>query len=66
MRQPRKYQLLSAGDAGLLKAAERVGNLSWAMNQTADRLLRRFTTRLLGTMSIGFPVIVLVFVPWSR
>jgi type II secretory pathway component PulF len=57
----RKYQLLSAGDAGLLKAAERVGNLSWAMNQTADRLLRRFTTRLLGTMSIGFPVIVLVF-----
>lgn len=57
----RNYELLSAGDAGLLKAAERVGNLSWAMNQTADRLLRRFTTRLLGTMSIGFPVIVLAF-----
>jgi general secretion pathway protein F len=54
-------RLLSAADAGVLRAAERVGNLSWAMNSTADRLVRRFTTRLLGTMSISFPLVLLAF-----
>ncbi len=53
--------LLTTADAGVLHAAERVGNLSWAMNNTADRLVRRFTTRLLGLMSITFPVILIAF-----
>jgi type II secretory pathway component PulF len=54
-------RLLTAADAGVLKAAGRVGNLSWAMNNAADRLVRRFTTRLLGVMSVCFPLVVLMF-----
>jgi type II secretory pathway component PulF len=54
-------QLLTPADAGVLKAAERVGNLSWAMDYTADRLVRRFTTRLWAIVSVGFPIALLVF-----
>jgi type II secretory pathway component PulF len=60
-------ELLTAPDAGVLKAAERTGNLAWAMNYTADRQVRRFTTRLWAVVSIGFPAALLVvgaFVLW--
>src|SRR5262249_1570555 len=53
--------LITDPDAGVLKAAERVGNLPWAMNNTADRLVRRFTTRMLGTMSVSFSLVLLAF-----
>ncbi|HEY2827729.1 MAG TPA: type II secretion system F family protein, partial [Pirellulales bacterium] len=53
--------LVTSPDAAVLKAAERVGNLAWAMNNTADRLVRRFTTRMLATMSVGFPLVLLAF-----
>ncbi len=51
--------LLPAAEAGVLKAAERVGNLVWALNDTADRLSRRFTNRLTAFVSIGFPLVLL-------
>ena len=48
-------------EAGVLKAAQRVGNLPWALDDMADRLARRFTARLTGLLSIGFPVVLLMF-----
>ena len=53
--------LVPQAEAGVLKAAQRVGNLPWALDDMADRLSRRFTARLTGLLSIGFPLIVLVF-----
>jgi type II secretory pathway component PulF len=54
-------QLLPAADAAVLKSAERVGNLSWAMNDTAERLVRRFVRRAGGVMAVAFPLVLLVF-----
>ncbi len=56
----RLSRLLPAADAGLLRAAERVGNLSWAMNDCADRLTRRFTNRLTAVVSIVLPIVLLL------
>jgi type II secretory pathway component PulF len=53
--------LVPRGEAGVLKAAQRVGNLPWAMDDMADRLARKFTSRLTGLLSIGFPLVMLVF-----
>jgi len=53
--------LLPPAEAGVLRAAERVGNLVWAMNEMADRLTRKFTTRLTAVLSVGFPVVLLLF-----
>jgi len=53
--------LLPSAEAGVLRAAERVGNLVWAMNEMADRLTRKFTTRLTAVLSVGFPVVLLLF-----
>ena len=53
--------LLPSAEAGVLKSAERVGNLVWAMNEMADRLTRKFTTRMTGLMSVGFPIVLLGF-----
>lgn len=53
--------LLSKAEAGLLKAAERVGNLSWALNSTAERLSRQFITRANQILQIGFPLVLLLF-----
>jgi type II secretory pathway component PulF len=54
-------RLLPRAEAAVLKAAERVGNLSWAMNDSADRLTRRFTNRITTLISIGFPIVLLIF-----
>jgi type II secretory pathway component PulF len=52
--------LLEPADAGVLQAAQRVGNLSWALNATADRLVRRFITRMTMLSSVGFPLMLLL------
>src|SRR5262249_44227493 len=38
--------LLPTAEAAVLKAAQRAGNLAWAMREMADRLTRKFTQRL--------------------
>jgi type II secretory pathway component PulF len=40
-----RYRLLKRTDAALLDAAARVGNLSWALRETADAALRRYYHR---------------------
>ena len=53
--------LLPSAEAGVLRSAERVGNLVWAMNEMADRLTRKFATRLTAVLSVAFPVVLLLF-----
>jgi type II secretory pathway component PulF len=50
--------MLPRADAKVLKAAERVGNLPWALNETAERLSRRFTTRVMTATAILFPIVL--------
>lgn len=53
--------LLSMAEAGLLKAAERVGNLGWALNELADRLVRKFVARTNQLLTIGFPLFLFLY-----
>ncbi len=53
--------LLRPADVGVIKASQRVGNLSWALDDMADRLARKFSSWLIGLLSIGFPLVILVF-----
>lgn len=52
---------LSESESSLLKAAERVGNLGWALNDMADRLVRQFIARINHILSVGLPVLLFVF-----
>jgi type II secretory pathway component PulF len=54
-------QLLPAADAAVLKSAERVGNLDWALTDTADRLSRRFVNRASGVVAVAFPLVLVAF-----
>jgi type II secretory pathway component PulF len=51
--------LLGSVEALVLKSAERVDNLGWALGEMADRQVRRFTVRITTLNAIGFPVALL-------
>ena len=51
--------LLGSVESLVLKSAERVDNLAWALNEMADRQVRRFTVRLTALHAIGFPLALL-------
>ncbi len=53
--------LFTKADVAVLKAAERVGNLAWALDEMADSALRRFSYRLRAVLAVGFPFVVLAF-----
>lgn len=48
--------LIDAADAAVLKSAERVGNLDWALEEMADRALRRETYRVQVVLQVLFPL----------
>ncbi|HEY2841247.1 MAG TPA: type II secretion system F family protein [Pirellulales bacterium] len=50
--------LLRPAAANVLKSAERVDNLSWALDEMADRQVRRFVVRLATVRSIAFPAAI--------
>ncbi len=52
--------LLTWTDVGLLKSAERVGNLAWALEEMSDSALRRLALRLRVALSVGLPLVILV------
>jgi type II secretory pathway component PulF len=52
--------LIGQADAAVLKAAERVGNLEWALEEMADSALRREIYRVQVLLQILFPVLLLV------
>ncbi len=57
----RQAGLIGAADAAVLQAAERVGNLAWALNEMADSNTRRLAHRLTTVVNIAFPALVFGF-----
>jgi general secretion pathway protein F len=53
--------LIRSTDAGVLRAAERAGNLPWAMAEMSESNLRRLGLRLRAMLSIAFPLVIIVF-----
>lgn len=51
----RRAKLISRADAAVLAAAERAGNLSWALEEMADSVLRRQAYRVQLAMHVLFP-----------
>jgi type II secretory pathway component PulF len=56
-----RARILRRSDCVLLKSAERVGNLAWALDEMADSSLRRAAYRLRALVSLAFPLCVLLF-----
>lgn len=56
----RQQQILRRSDTAVLLAAERVGNLSWALEELSCSGLRRTATWLKAFVDTSFPVFVLV------
>lgn len=52
--------LIGPAEAPLLAAAERAGNLDWALEEMADSALRRQTYRLQAVISVLFPMLLVV------
>jgi type IV pilus assembly protein PilC len=57
----RSQRLIRATDAAVLSAAERAGNLAWALDELAGAALRRAAYRLKAIQNIGFSLAVLAF-----
>jgi type II secretory pathway component PulF len=53
--------LFGHADVGVLQAAERVGNLAWALDERADSSVRRFALRMRVLLNILFPSVLVVF-----
>jgi type II secretory pathway component PulF len=56
-----RQQLIRRTDLALLQAAQRVGNLPWAMQEMADSSRRRFIYRLQAAVQAAFPPVVVFF-----
>ncbi len=65
----RRQELVAASEQAVLEAAQRVGNLAWALREMADRSRRRMVHRMevlsrvlfpLGLLALGFAVLVIV------
>jgi len=57
----RQVGLIRRSEAALFQAAERAGNLAWALEEMADSGVRRATYRLRAWLNVLFPATVLVF-----
>lgn len=56
-----RARLLTRAQAAVLKAAERAGNLAWALEEMADSAVRRSALRAQAVLNVLFPGIILVF-----
>ncbi len=56
----RSEGLLTASDTALLQAAQRVGNLAWALDEMSEGSLRRWAFRWKMLVDIAFPLLILV------
>jgi type II secretory pathway component PulF len=52
--------MLRPVETSVLKSAERLDNLPWALEEMADRQVRRFTTKLNALFGLGFPLALLI------
>ena len=55
-----RSQLIRKKESAVFKAAEKVGNLSWALDEMADSAIRRWTMQLQVWTNIAFPLLVIV------
>jgi len=55
----RKAGLIGRADAAVLRAAQRVGNLPWALREMSDSAMRRLAQRLGVVLHVGIPLAVL-------
>lgn len=55
-----RSQLIRKKESAVFKAAERVGNLSWALDEMADSAIRRWTMQLQVWTGIAFPLLVIL------
>ncbi len=55
----RSVGLMNGAEAALLKTAENVGNLEWALGEMSDSVLRRFSFRARATLNVAFPFVLL-------
>jgi type II secretory pathway component PulF len=53
--------LLRHAEAGLFRAAQRAGNLAWALEEMADSSVRRAAYRWSAWLNVLFPAVVIVF-----
>lgn len=53
--------LLRRADLAVLQAAERVGNLPWALREMAESNRRRFAYRLQSIVQTAFPLVIIFF-----
>jgi general secretion pathway protein F len=54
-------RLIRPNDAGVLRAAERAGNLPWALQEMSESNLRRLGLRLRAFLSTAFPLVIVLF-----
>ena len=57
----RQVKLITAGEAAVLKSAQRVGNLAWALEELADKKARRVAQQSAALLNIMFPVVLVGF-----
>ena len=55
-----RHKLIRRSDAAVFQAAQRVGNLEWALAEMAEGSLRRLSYRLLLWLNVVFPVLILL------
>jgi type II secretory pathway component PulF len=55
-----RFELVTPAEQGLLKTAERAGNLPWALRAIAARNERRAVYRLSAAVQVLYPLIILV------
>lgn len=58
--QLRVHKFIRRNEAAVLQAAERVGNLPWALRELAERIDKRLTFRLLAWCEFVQPIVVLL------
>lgn len=57
----RQQWLIGPAEFAVLSAAERAGNLPWAMDEMGEGLMRRLTYRLMVVHQIVYPILLLLF-----
>lgn len=57
----RQAKLLCPSDVAILTAAERSGNLEWALEEMADSSIRRLAYRLRLALNVIFPAVLFIF-----
>jgi type II secretory pathway component PulF len=56
-----RHKLIGKADYAVLQAAQRAGNLPWAMREMADTNRRRLAARMNALVQAAFPPVVLCF-----